>query len=127
MPQSQTSTPRRRLLLLGGLLAAAAVIVVAAILISRGNDDNTSTAKSGPSASLLAGIPQDGTTLGKADAPVTIVEFADPQCPFCKQFASDELPAVIRDQVRTGKAKLQLQMLTFLGPDSLTAGRVLEA
>ncbi len=126
---------RKRLATLGGLLVAAVVIVVAAVLISSGGDDKTSGGGGDPSAiagaadtkALIGGIPQKGITLGRADAPVTIVEFADPQCPFCKEYAVDELPTVIKDYVRTGKAKMELRYLTFIGPDSIKAANVLEA
>ena len=37
---------------------------------------------------------------------MTLVEFADLQCPFCKQYATDVLPTVVRDYVRTGKVRL---------------------
>src|SRR3982751_5830497 len=72
-------------------------------------------------AALIGGIPQKGVTLGRADAPVTIVEFADPQCPFCKDYTLNEMPAVVQKYVRTGKAKMELRYLTFIGPDSITA------
>jgi protein-disulfide isomerase len=123
---------RRRLLQLGGLLAAAAVIVVIAIDASSGGG-GTEPAADGPVAGaaeareMLAGIPQDGVTLGRPDAPVTLVEFADPQCPFCRAFALDDLPHVIEDYVRTGKAKIELRLLTFLGEDSVEGGRALAA
>src|SRR4051812_21784724 len=47
------------------------------------------------SHSLFAGIPQEGISLGEPSAPVTIVEFSDLQCPFCKRFAVRTLPTVI--------------------------------
>jgi protein-disulfide isomerase len=122
---------RRRLLQLGGLLAAAVVIIVAAIVISSsGGSKNASNGGSlvgsADTRKLFDGIPQSGLTVGDPKAPVTVVEFADPQCPFCKQFSDQELPELVNKYVRTGKAKLELRMLTFIGADSLTAARALE-
>jgi protein-disulfide isomerase len=123
---------RRRLLQLGGLLALAVVVVVVAVVVSSGGGSkkkSTNGAVDGATATtkLIGGIPQSGITLGKADAPVTIVEFADPQCPFCKEYTLNELPTVIDKYVRTGKAKMELRLLTFIGPDSVVAAGVLEA
>ncbi len=53
-------------------------------------------------ASLL--LPQ--RTMGAARAPVTIYEFSDFQCPFCREFWEKTLPAIEHDYVKTGKAKL---------------------
>jgi protein-disulfide isomerase len=124
---------RRRLLQLGGLLAAAAVVVVVAVLVSSGGGSKKSAATGGSlqgaaaTAKLLDGIPQNGITLGDPKAKATILEFADPQCPFCKDYTLNEMPALIQKYVRTGKAKMQLRYLTFIGPDSLPAARALEA
>ncbi|MGC9332794.1 MAG: DsbA family protein [Anaerolineae bacterium] len=43
--------------------------------------------------------------LGSADAPVTIVEFSDYQCPYCRQYALDTLPQIIETYVDTGKVR----------------------
>jgi protein-disulfide isomerase len=77
--------------------------------------------------SLLAGVPQHGTVLGRADAPATLVEFADPQCPFCGMWARTTLPVLVRKYVRTGKLRIDFRGLAFLGPDSLTALRAVQA
>jgi protein-disulfide isomerase len=122
---------RRRLLQLGGLLVGAVVVVVIAIVVSTGGGKSgggsSNITGAADTKALIGGIPQKGITLGKPDAPVTIVEFADPQCPFCKQYTLNELPTVIQQYVRTGKAKMDLRWLTFIGPDSVTAAGVLEA
>ena len=74
---------------------------------------------------LYDGIKQDGITLGDPKAKATIVLFADPQCPFCRDFELTELPGIIEKAVRPGKAKIVLRMRAFLGPDSLTAANAL--
>lgn len=43
---------------------------------------------------------------GDENAPVTIVEFSDFECPFCGRFYTDTLPTLIKDYIDTGKAKL---------------------
>jgi protein-disulfide isomerase len=126
---------RKRLTQLSALLATAIIIVVVAVVVSSGGSSKTSSgagtggALQGVAAtkSLLGGIPQKGITLGNANAPVTIVEFADPQCPFCKEYTLNEMPALVEKYVRTGKAKMELRLLTFIGPDSVTAAGVLTA
>ena len=67
---------------------------------------------------LLTGIPQDANELGDPDAPVTMVEYVDIQCPYCASVDTKVLPTLITRYVRTGKLKLQVRPLAGLGPDS---------
>jgi protein-disulfide isomerase len=60
-------------------------------------------------------------------APATLTEFADLHCPFCADYARDVLPAVVDRYVRTGRLRLELQLLAFLGDDSLRGGRMAAA
>ena len=43
--------------------------------------------------------------LGAADAPVTVVEFTDYQCPFCRRFVQTTFPTLKRDYIDTGKLR----------------------
>ncbi|MBI5106654.1 MAG: thioredoxin domain-containing protein [Solirubrobacterales bacterium] len=129
--EATAAARRRRLFQLGAVLLGAVAIVAVAIALSSGGGDDGGSSGGGEVAGaketteMLAGIPQDGITLGKADAPVTLVEFADPQCPFCKEYAMNAVPPLVEKYVRTGKVKMQLQVLTFVGADSKKAGQAL--
>jgi protein-disulfide isomerase len=48
----------------------------------------------------------DAPVMGNTNAKVTIVEFSDLQCPFCKSFADQTLPQIKKDYIDTGKVKL---------------------
>src|SRR5437879_12524604 len=43
---------------------------------------------------------------GRSDAPVTVYEMSDFQCPFCRSFALTTLPILEREYVQTGKVRL---------------------
>jgi len=58
---------------------------------------------------------------GSEDAPVTIIEFGDFQCPKCDQWFQNEKPTIKNEYVDTGKANLYFVDFTFLGDDSITA------
>jgi protein-disulfide isomerase len=76
---------------------------------------------------LFAGIEQHGAALGSPHAPVTLVEYADLQCPYCAAWARDTLPSVVTEYVRNGRVRLVFRGLAFLGPDSDLALRMVIA
>lgn len=43
---------------------------------------------------------------GNENAPVTIIEFSDFECPFCASFFKDTLPQIRSEYVETGKVKI---------------------
>lgn len=48
----------------------------------------------------------DDPILGSKDAPVTIVDFSNFQCPACAKFATEILPLIKEEYINTGKVKL---------------------
>ncbi|HEY2714968.1 MAG TPA: thioredoxin domain-containing protein [Solirubrobacterales bacterium] len=55
----------------------------------------------------FSGIPQRGSTLGRARAPVTLQFFADPECPEARQFAVQLLPVLVQRWVRDGRLRIE--------------------
>lgn len=64
--------------------------------------------------------------LGKDDAKVTIVEFADFRCPFCEKLFTDVSPQLKTDYIDTGKVKFYFRQYAFLGPASTVAANAAE-
>src|SRR4051812_3158529 len=126
-----------------GLVAVAIAAALIVVSLTGGSSDKqaspppTTTAARSPSRpthlaglagadatlKLFRGIPQKLNVLGNPNAPVTMVEFADLQCPFCREYTIDALPTVIERYVRPGKVKLVFSGMHFIGPDSEKALR----
>jgi protein-disulfide isomerase len=128
------SQARRRLFIAGGIVLAAIVTVAVIIAASSGGGSSKTAATpaaAGPSglkgvsavSSEFAGIPQKGNVLGKADAPATMMVFADMQCPFCAEFENGAMPTLVKSYVRPGKLKIVFQPIAIIGNDSVLGAR----
>jgi len=128
----------RTLAIAGGVILLVIVAVVLAIVLSKGNgssNDLGDTAKinlasgmpaTGSStggfaypgapavATLLNGIPQNKFVLGQPNAPVTLLEYIDLQCPICQSFETTELGSLITNFVRPGKLKIEMKPWNIL-------------
>ncbi len=60
---------------------------------------------------------------GDENAPVTIIEFSDFECPFCKRFFDDTLAQIEKEYIETGQVKFYYRdfPLTSLHPQAETA------
>jgi len=104
------------------LVAASLILVFAAAILALGAISHGKAPKLVGVAevrTLLDGIPQHGNALGLRTAPVTLVEYVDLQCPYCREFEMQALPTLVERFVRTGKLRVELRPLAFIGADSV--------
>jgi len=101
------------------ILGVIAAIIIGGISFVAMNPDSLTVDNSKTSLSLDT---QNGSpVLGSPDAPVTIVEFGDYQCPFCQRWNTNTKPPIVDNFIETGKAKLVFVDLAIIGPDSQKA------
>ncbi len=120
---------KRRVQYLSLAAFGAVAVIVALIVISQSGGGDSGGGGGTPSDikgvaevnSELQGISQSGQVLGDATAPVTLVEFGDPQCPVCKALSEQIAPQVISSEVRDGKVKYEYDPYLIIGPDSKPA------
>jgi protein-disulfide isomerase len=103
-----------------GLVVGVVVVVMAVVAAFVLLDQAGSRSQSQP------GAASPETSMGAADAPVMVVEYADFQCPYCKQFALGSEQQLIKDYVDTGKARFVFQNLAFIGNESIWAAEAAE-
>ena len=121
---SGRSSQRTVVLAFAGAAAAAVALIVVALLYRSGGEARAPSPTPGVE---LAGIPQDDRVLGNATAKVTLIEYADPQCPACRFYSEDMFPTVVNEYVRPGKVANEFRGFPFIGPDSVTALRFIYA
>jgi protein-disulfide isomerase len=135
--ESGRAARRRRLMQLGGVAAVAVVVIVIIALAAGSGSTSAPKLKTGQTGSSVptagevqarfSGIPQKGNELGSPSAPVTLQEFADLQCPYCREYTETVLPTLVSKYVRTGKLRMEFHNFDIIGPDSIKAAKMAEA
>ena len=96
---------------------------------SGGTGGTTGTTGTTPPQGTTANVDQLGprdVVLGNANAPVTVVEYGDYQCPYCGIFFTQVQPVLKTSYIDTGKVKFIFRDFSFLGPESTAAGEAAE-
>ncbi|GAA0486338.1 DsbA family protein [Streptomyces olivaceiscleroticus] len=141
---SASASPGRRLAAVGAILALIVGLVAIGIAVGtavESHDDHPS-AEPGPAASVSEPAPDgrrqmyddiekktsrrekgDALAVGRADAPVVLVEYADYQCGFCGRFARETQPELIKKYVAKGVLRIEFRNFTIYGEDSERAAR----
>ena len=108
--------------LIVGMLVIQLVLTIVMVAQLTSISDNTSVFKAlvgdapqaAPSAPSAAPQPaakvevseDDDPVKGVKNAPVTIIEFSDFQCPYCGRFFSETLPSIEQKYIQSGKVKM---------------------
>lgn len=108
-PTSTTPNRFNQNLFLPISILIAAVLVSGTILYTRGMLPFGGPAGGGenePPAKVKVEVSDSDHMLGSKDAKVTIVEFSDFQCPFCRTFFNDAYAKLKKEYIDTGKVRL---------------------
>lgn len=119
--------------LVGAVLISVSILLHGGIIRIKGvNLDKTTTATA-PSATITPTLPEepsgpvkvsvdDDPVLGDKNAPVTLIEFSDYECPFCKRHYTSTYPDLKKNYIDSGKVKLVFRdlPLSFHDPMATT-------
>src|SRR5262249_58968617 len=137
---ARRSASRRAPVLAGGAGLVIAAVLVGIALGVGGNSSSSSSRTTPAIGSLnnalpfaepvqreLKGLPQHGLVLGSPNAPLTMVQYVDLQCPACRAYETSVQPSIVQEFVRTGKLKIEARPIAFIGPDSIPARKAMIA
>ncbi len=72
---------------------------------SQGTSGNSVVQQPNQRPSIVEASVDDDPVFGNENAPVTMIEFSDYQCPFCRKFWTETLPQIKSEYIDTGKVK----------------------
>jgi protein-disulfide isomerase len=121
--QPKRPSGRTVVLAFAAAIGAAVALIAVALLFRNGNSEPPTTTP----AVDLPGIAQEGAVLGDKAAGVTLIEYADAQCPACRFYSENVFPTVVNEYVRPGKVATEYRGFPFIGPDSVKALRFILA
>lgn len=126
--RSIRATSQPRWLLIAAAGSAAAIAIVVAVLAAGGvlGGRSRTTAAGDLSPALANRLAGEARALGSAAAPVTVLEFADFQCPYCRAFWAVPLQQLKREFVDSGLARLAFRHAIVVGPESVLAAEAAE-
>ena len=114
MNEEATLTIRKDTLWKYSTFLLLALLIVGGFVFFLGGNNNPTTGNvvaNNPAPTLPSQQSQvtasidDDPVLGDKNAPVTIIEFSDYQCPFCRKFWTETFNQIRKDYIDTGKVK----------------------
>lgn len=112
--------------LLGGLALAVVLAAGAAFLVlggagSSGPDSAGGETEEAATSGGEGSVELEAPALGNPDAPVTMIEYSDFQCPYCGQFAREVEPQLVEQYVKDGTLRIEWRDFPYLGQESVNA------
>ncbi|MFI9001720.1 DsbA family protein [Streptomyces sp. NPDC053541] len=135
MPKNTSGKATKPVVIMSGVVLAATLLGLASYAATAPSAPGAgSGASSGAAAEVSAGVyPEleayarrdaaDKLALGRADAPVVMIEYADFKCGFCGKFARDTEPALVKKYVDAGTLRIEWRNFPIFGEESEAAAR----
>ncbi|MFH8842470.1 DsbA family protein [Streptomyces sp. NPDC017868] len=133
---SKTASKTKPIMIVSGVAAAAVLLGVVSYTATKPASPGASGSSSAaevsvdPSAGVYAELeayarrdPADKLALGRADAPVVLIEYADFKCGYCGKFARDTEPALVKKYVGNGTLRIEWRNFPIFGEESEAAAR----
>ncbi|MER0482755.1 thioredoxin domain-containing protein [Streptomyces sp. Edi2] len=143
MPVS--ASPTRKLAAIGAVIALVVAVIAIGVAVGKSVEGDRGTGRSNAPEAAASDAPaedpaqqkmfddlakrttrrEDGDPLavGRKDAPVVLVEYADYQCSFCGRFTRETQPGLIKKFVDAGTLRIEFRNFTVFGADSERAAR----
>ncbi|MFJ9849987.1 DsbA family protein [Streptomyces sp. NPDC101150] len=144
-PPAPTASPTRKLAAIGAIVALVVAVIAVAVAVGKAVEGGRDGGGAGAPRAAASGPPQedpaqqkmfddlarqtsrredgDPLAVGKKDAPVVLVEYADYQCSFCGRFTRETQPELIKKYVDAGTLRIEFRNFTIYGADSERAAR----
>ncbi|MFD3325142.1 DsbA family protein [Streptomyces sp. NPDC058701] len=133
MSSSASPSSRKPLLYAAGVALAALTLGVVSWQATAPADKPSggpAAAASAPAADPAAALKAlarresgDKLAVGRADAPVVLIEYSDFACGYCGKFARDVEPALVRKYVDDGTLRIEWRNFPIFGAESEAAAR----
>ncbi|MFE7665977.1 DsbA family protein [Streptomyces celluloflavus] len=147
---SASASPTRKIAAIGAVLALIVAVIAIGVAVGKaveGKRDDAAPAATGTGSPEAAASAQpeedagqqrmyeeyakltsrrvagDPLAIGKKDAPVVLVEYADYQCSFCGRFTRETQPELVKKFVDAGTLRIEFRNFTIYGADSERAAR----
>ncbi|KPC67052.1 DsbA family protein [Streptomyces chattanoogensis] len=139
------ASPARRLAAVGAVIALVVAVLAIGIAVGKAVEGDRGSGGSGAPQAAASAQPKedaaqqkmfddlaertsrrkdgDPLAVGKKDAPVVMVEYADYQCSFCGRFTRETQPELIKKYVDAGTLRIEFRNFTIRGADSERAAR----
>ncbi|XIE79431.1 DsbA family protein [Streptomyces sp. SBR177] len=139
MPKNTSGKATKPVVIMSGVVLAATLLGLASYAATAPSAPGAGSGASSGAAAEVSADPSAGVypeleayarrdaadklALGRADAPVVMIEYADFKCGFCGKFARDTEPALVKKYVDAGTLRIEWRNFPIFGEESEAAAR----